>query len=84
MSEVHGWRKSTRSNPIGNCVEVGHVVGWRKSRFSHPNGDCVEVGRVADHAAVRDSKSPETGYFTASPAQWRAFLDAVKDDRFSI
>lgn len=82
MSEIQGWRKSSHSHPNGNCVEVGRVVGWRKSSFSHPNGDCVEVGDLSGRAAVRDSKVPDAGCVTATPSQWRAFIDAVKGDRF--
>jgi hypothetical protein len=84
MTEVQGWRKSSHSHPNGDCVEVGRVIGWRKSSFSHPNGDCVEVGHLPGHAAVRDSKCPDAGCFTTTSSQWQAFLDAVKDDRFSL
>ncbi|MEV4644565.1 DUF397 domain-containing protein [Saccharopolyspora sp. NPDC049357] len=84
MNEIQDWRKPSRSQPNGNCVEVGRVVGWRKSSFSHPNGECIEVGDLSGHAAVRDSKVPDAGYFTATPSQWAAFIDAVKGDRFSL
>ncbi|MGH3158985.1 MAG: DUF397 domain-containing protein [Streptosporangiaceae bacterium] len=37
---VTTWRKSTRSNVEGNCVEV---AAWRKSSRSNGQGECVEV-----------------------------------------
>ncbi|ASU78936.1 DUF397 domain-containing protein [Actinopolyspora erythraea] len=55
---------------------------WRTSSYSGQGGQCVEVGRVNEHAAVRDSKDREAGYFTATGSQWSAFLDAVKTSRF--
>lgn len=38
------WRKSSRSNNGGNCVEV---TEWRKSRRSNNGGECVEVATIA-------------------------------------
>lgn len=37
------WRKSSRSNGAGNCVEVAVAPAWRKSSRSGGNGNCVEV-----------------------------------------
>ncbi|MET0236099.1 MAG: DUF397 domain-containing protein [Kibdelosporangium sp.] len=55
------------------------LLTWRKSRFSG-NGDdswCVEVGRLEAGAAVRDSKSPESGLLTFPAAPWGTFLNTL-------
>ncbi|MBQ0928574.1 DUF397 domain-containing protein [Saccharopolyspora endophytica] len=54
---------------------------WRKSSKSGEK-NCVEVAEYGDGAAVRDTKNRSQGYFTATPTQWQAFLDAIKSDRF--
>lgn len=78
-----GWRKSSRSTNTDNCVEVGRIEGsWRKSSRSQNVSACVEVAPATSGAAVRDSKDPAAGYFTASAEQWRLFVTAVKAGRF--
>jgi uncharacterized protein DUF397 len=63
-------------------LRASNPRNWRKSSRSANTDNCVEVGRVGDGAAVRDTKDRGAGYFTATGAQWRSFLSAVKAGRF--
>ncbi|SFS80455.1 DUF397 domain-containing protein [Saccharopolyspora flava] len=57
---------------------------WRTSTRSQNGEACVEIGRLPHgQAAVRDTKDRQQGFFTATAAQWRDFVHAVKTDRFS-
>lgn len=70
------WRKSTRSNGVGNCVEVAL---WRKSSRSNGAGNCVEVTAL-DTATIgiRDSKDPAGPVLTVPATAWSAFIAAQK------
>ena len=59
---------------------------WRKSTYSGGNGSaCVEVARnLPGIVAVRDSKNPDGGALTFSPAAWDEFLAGVREDEFSL
>jgi len=52
---------------------------WRKSSHSFSNGQCVEVGSGPSAVGVRDTKQDGTGpVLRFSPAEWMAFVAAVK------
>ena len=67
------WRKSSRSNGSGDCVEIG----FRKSSRSNGTGQCVEVALNRDLTAVRDSKNPDAGTLILTPPAWAQFRDVL-------
>jgi hypothetical protein len=59
-------------------------LDWSKSSFSANQGNCVEVARLADGMAVRDSKHPDAGMLTFTPAEWQAFVAGCRAGEFDI
>lgn len=75
------WRKSTRSQNGGNCVEIAKVPTiWRTSSRSQNGGACVEVAPLAEVIAVRDSKDPSGPVLAVAPHAWDAFTAALQHD----
>lgn len=81
------WRKSTYSNPNGECIEVdewkkstfcssGGCLEWQKSSYSGYNGNCVEV---AGGILVRDSQLGDgSPVLRFTPQAWERFTEALK------
>lgn len=63
------WRKSTFSNPSGNCLEV-----------AEKDGSIVIQGLVH----VRDSKHPKGGMLQFTKNEWTAFIDGVRQGEFNL
>lgn len=76
MELMSEWRKSSRSNSQGTCVEC---ATFRKASLSFSNGNCIEAGsyRKSSHSStggcvdaghgdgrigVRDTKQENIGY----------------------
>lgn len=53
---------------------------WRKSsRSNQQGGNCVETATLPDGGrAVRDSKNPDGPALLFTPAEWAAFVEAVR------
>ncbi len=75
------WKKSTRSNDAGECVEV---ATWTKSTRSSGSDNCVEVAGLPDGVAVRDSKDPHGAVLAFTPSEWTAFLGTAKSGTFDL
>lgn len=69
------WRKGSRSNGAGNCVEV---AAWRKSSRSNGTGACVEVAASPAAFRIRDSKNASGPVLEFSGRVMGAFLAEVK------
>ncbi len=57
---------------------------WRKSSRSGGQGNCVEFRELDGSCQLRDSKDPNGGEVTVSPAAFKAFIDAVKGNAFDL
>ncbi|QXJ22688.1 DUF397 domain-containing protein [Actinomadura graeca] len=52
---------------------------WQKASHSdETGGHCVEVAQLPDTRLVRDSKAPEDGHLTLTPATFNRLLTTLK------
>jgi uncharacterized protein DUF397 len=74
------WRKSSRSNGEGQCIEVAGLDNpiWVKSTRSNGQGECVEAATDGRTVAVRDSKNPTGPAIPFTADAWTAFTGLVK------
>ncbi len=57
------------------------AASWRRSSYC-ANGACVEVALGGQRVGIRDNKDPGAGELWLSPAEFRAFIAAVRDENF--
>ncbi|WP_149260304.1 DUF397 domain-containing protein [Actinomadura sp. K4S16] len=55
------------------------MIEWRKASRSNASGnECVEVAALPQGRGIRDSKAPDTGHLTLSPASFAQLVTRVK------
>ena len=56
---------------------------WIKSSLSHANGNCVEIADLSDgKVGLRNSRDVSGPVLRIQPAEWRAFLNGVRNGEF--
>lgn len=79
------WRKSTRTQSNGACVEIAFPdADWRTSTRSQGNGACVQVALTPAIAGIRDSKNVDGGVLLTSFPAWEAFRRAAKHAQLDL
>ena len=56
-------------------------LAWLKAQSSAHNGACVEIAESSGKIAMRDSKDPDGPILVYTPAEFRVFVDAIKETR---
>jgi hypothetical protein len=95
LVSITKWRKSTKSNPSGNCLEVAYKksslsvdgscveAAYKKSSLSAASA-CVEVAKPDAVVFVRDSQNPNGPHLEFNAPEWAAFLGGVGLGEFDL
>lgn len=55
------------------------MIEWRKASRSNASGnECVEVAVLPEGRGIRDSKAPDTGHLTLTPASFAQLITRAK------
>ena len=64
-------------------LDISASQVWRKSSFC-ADGACVEVSLFEGQILMRDGKNTDQPALRVTKAEWREFLDGVRDGAFAF